>query len=370
MPQVFTPPAGARIAVGISGGVDSSVAAHLLQRAGYEVFGIFMKNWEESFSSGYCTLEEDIEDARDVCETLGIELHLVDFVREYHERVFKHFLAEYAAGRTPNPDVLCNREIKFAELAHYAERLGADYLATGHYARRAHYHGAPCLLKGRDTGKDQSYFLSQITPAQLAKALFPLGDLEKSQVRDIARAAGLITFDKKDSTGICFIGERPFREFLQHYFPSRPGPIRSVAGPIVGEHGGLMFYTIGQRQGLGIGGVAGAGEEPWYVVDKDPARNELIVAQGEHEALYHDGLIAEQLSWLNEVPADGARLTAKTRYRQSDQPCRLHWQGERLHVAFDQPQRAITPGQYLVLYDGERCLGGGVIGQRYRGQAV
>lgn len=364
---MFSAPKGSKIAVGISGGVDSSVVAYLLKSAGYDVFGIFMKNWEESFSSGYCTLEEDIQDAKDVCETVGIKLHLVDFVKEYHERVFKHFLAEYEAGRTPNPDVMCNREIKFAELLHYAEALGADYLATGHYAQRGEYQGKPALFKGLDPNKDQSYFLSQITPKQLKKALFPLGGLEKTAVRKIAEEAGLITFDKKDSTGICFIGERPFRDFLKNYFKNQEGAIKTVEGQTVGKHIGLMFYTIGQRQGLGIGGVAGASEEPWYVVEKDLKNNELIVAQGEHEALFHRVLKAEQLSWLNEYPKEGKIYQAKTRYRQSDQNCEIMWRKGEFWVDFERPQRAITLGQYLVLYDNERCLGSGVITERLKG---
>ncbi|MDO4643240.1 MAG: tRNA 2-thiouridine(34) synthase MnmA [Cardiobacteriaceae bacterium] len=362
----FLPPQSAKIAVGISGGVDSSVTAHLLKEAGYDVFGIFMKNWEESFSSGYCSVEEDIEDAQDVCETLNIPLHTVNFVQEYHERVFRQFLAEYVVGRTPNPDVLCNREIKFAELAHYAEQLGADYLATGHYARRGTHNGQAALYKGIDANKDQSYFLSQITPAQLQKALFPLGGLEKHEVRHIAEAANLITFDKKDSTGICFIGERPFRDFLAQYLPSKPGKIVTPQGVWVGEHIGLMFYTIGQRQGLGIGGVAGAREEAWYVLDKNLADNTLIVGQGEHPMLYHQALLAQQLSWLNAPPEEGRSYYAKTRYRQPDQRCHIQWRSaDTFYVIFEEAQRAITPGQYLVLYDDERCLGGGVIEQRY-----
>ena len=361
----YLPPKTAKIAVGISGGVDSSVTAYLLKEAGYDIFGIIMKNWEETYSSGYCTLEEDLEDARDICETIGIPLYTVNFVAEYHERVFKHFLAEYQAGRTPNPDVLCNREIKFAELAHYAAAHGADYLATGHYARRGEHAGTPALYKGIDGSKDQSYFLSQITPDQLARAIFPLGGLAKSEVRRIAEQAGLVTYDKKDSTGICFIGERPFRDFLSTYLPTKPGKIITAQGAWIGEHIGLMYYTIGQRQGLGIGGIAGASEEPWYVLDKNPADNTLIVGQGEHPLLYHDTLTARQLAWLNEAPEAGRVYQAKTRYRQPDQPCRITWQGEdEITVQFDEPQRAITPGQYLVLYDGDRCLGGGVIEAR------
>lgn len=366
MSELFMPPAGSRIAVGISGGVDSSVAAHVLKSQGYEVFGIFMKNWEESFSSGYCSVAEDLEDARDVCETLGIELHTVNFVQQYHERVFALFLEEYRAGRTPNPDVLCNREIKFAELAHYADSLGADYLATGHYARRLEYQGQAALYKGLDGNKDQSYFLHQITPAQLSKALFPLGGMAKSEVRALAQSLGLVTFDKKDSTGICFIGERPFRDFLRQYLPAQPGEMCTPDGKVVGEHIGLMYYTIGQRQGLGIGGVEGASELPWYVLEKDLASNTLIVGQGEHPLLFHEQLLAGQLSWLNEPPQEGREYYAKPRYRQPDQACRVFWQNDHLRVVFNAPQRAVTPGQYLVLYDGERCLGGGVIEQRMR----
>lgn len=365
MEQVFWPEKSAVIAVGISGGVDSSVAAYLLKQAGYQVIGIFMKNWEEGFSGGYCTVEEDLEDARDVCETLDIPFHAVNFVKAYHERVFRLFLEEYAQGRTPNPDILCNREIKFAELAHYAQALGANYLATGHYARRGRVNDQPALFKGLDASKDQSYFLSQMTREQLSKALFPLGEMQKSQVRDIAKQAGLVTYDKKDSTGICFIGERPFREFLQGYFPAQKGKIMSVAGQCLGEHLGLMFYTIGQRQGLGIGGVAGASEEAWYVVDKHLDTNQLIVAQGEHPALYHQALLARDCAWLNEAPCEHKRYHAKIRYRQQEQPCTLQRQGQDWLVCFDAPQRAVTTGQYVVIYDDARCLGGGVIVERY-----
>ena len=361
---LFTPKPGSRIAIAMSGGVDSSVAAHLLKTLGYEVFGIFMKNWEDTFSSGYCSVAEDLEDARDVCETLGIELHTVNFVAAYRERVFTRFLEEYRAGRTPNPDVLCNREIKFAELVDYAHALGADYLATGHYARRMQHGDRAALYKGRDRNKDQSYFLHQITPAQLERALFPLGALEKREVRRLARSQGLVTCDKKDSTGICFIGERPFRDFLRRYLPAQPGAIETPEGTVVGEHNGLMYYTIGQRQGLGIGGVAGASQEPWYVLAKDCARNVLVVGQGEHPLLYHRHLIAVRLSWLNEAPREGGRYCARIRYRQSDQPCYVSHRGERLLVRFERPQRAVTPGQYLVLYEGERCLGGGMIETR------
>ncbi len=358
---LFAPPPGSRIAVAVSGGVDSSVAAYLLKKQGHDVFAIFMKNWEETPSSGYCAVAEDLEDARDVCATLAIPLHTVNFVTAYQERVFKRFLEEYRAGRTPNPDVLCNREIKFAELADYAHTLRADYLATGHYARRMRHDGRAALYKGCDGDKDQSYFLHQINPLQLSKALFPLGALKKPEVRRMARSLGLVTFDKKDSTGICFIGERPFRDFLRRYLPAQPGEMQTPEGVVVGEHGGLMYYTIGQRQGLGIGGVAGASQEPWYVLAKDLTRNVLVVGQGEHPLLYHRHLIAGQLSWIDEAPLDGGRYLAKTRYRQPDQACRVTYRGDRLSIRFERFQRAVTPGQYLVLYAGQRCLGGGVI---------
>lgn len=366
----FQAPQGSTIAVGMSGGVDSSVTAYLLKKQGYDVFGIFMKNWEETFSSGYCSAAEDLEDARDVCQTLDIPLHTVNFVQQYHDRVFQLFLDEYRAGRTPNPDVLCNREIKFAELALYAQQLGADFLATGHYAQRLQSeHHEAALFKGVDAQKDQSYFLHQITPAQLNKAIFPLGGLQKKQVRAIAREQGLTTFDKKDSTGICFIGERPFRAFLQQYLPAQKGLMKTPNGEIVGEHMGLMYYTIGQRQGLGIGGIAGASEEPWYVLEKDLSNNVLIVGQGDHPLLYHRVLIAGQLSWLNEAPIAGRFYHAKTRYRQSDQKCRVDYAADgRLQLTFEQLQRAITLGQYAVIYDGERCLGGGVIEARMQGK--
>lgn len=358
----FLPKAGSRIVVGISGGVDSSVAALLLKEAGYDVQGVFMKNWEETYSPGYCTAEDDVFDAKDVCETIGIPLHTVNFVEAYQDRVFKYFLHEYASGRTPNPDVLCNREIKFAEFVEFAKRLGCDYIATGHYCRRGQIGDRATLLTAADQNKDQTYFLNAISQAQLAQAIFPLGDLEKSTVRKIAEEANLITYDKKDSTGICFIGERKFREFLSHYLPAKPGEIVTETGEVIGQHHGLMYYTIGQRQGLGIGGLKNYDDSPWFVAEKDLASNRLIVVQGiDNPALYKPMLKAGQLNWLQSPPADGAMLYAKTRYRQKAEPCEIHYTDGGVLVRFNDAQRAITLGQYVVFYADEMCLGGGVI---------
>lgn len=359
----FLPPKGTRIAVGISGGVDSSVSAYLLKTAGYDVHGVFMKNWEETFSPGYCSAEDDIFDARDVCDSISIPLHSVNFVKAYQERVFSHFLSEYQAGRTPNPDVICNREIKFSELLRYAEKLSCDYVATGHYGRRININGQAALMKAQDSNKDQTYFLNAIGQAQLQKALFPLGDLQKPAVRDIARTAGLVTYDKKDSTGICFIGERNFKKFLSHYLPAQPGDINTPDGDVIGRHDGLMYYTIGQRQGLGIGGLRNYNDKPWFVAAKDLNSNSLIVVQGNHHpALFKRSLVAGQLNWLREPPQDGSQIHAKTRYRQNEQACTINTlEDNRLHVTFETPQRALTVGQYAVFYDRNECLGGGVI---------
>jgi len=349
----------------MSGGVDSSVAAWLLLQQGYEVQGLFMSNWDED-EDGYCTAAEDYQDARQVCEQLQIPLHKVSFAGEYRERVFSYFLEEYRHGRTPNPDVLCNREIKFGVCYDYARRLGAEWVATGHYARVEH---APSqshakLLRGLDPNKDQSYFLHAMPGEALAHTLFPIGDLQKSEVRRLAREQTLPVFDKKDSTGICFIGERPFAQFLETYLPAQPGHIETIEGRHVGQHRGLMYYTLGQRQGLGIGGRNDAGEAPWYVADKDLARNVLIVVQGhDHPAMLRGEAWGSQLAWVAGEPP-GARFdcTAKVRYRQSDQACSVEVLGDGgVHVRFHQPQRAVTPGQYVVFYDGEVCLGGGVI---------
>lgn len=360
-----------RVIVGLSGGVDSSVAALLLLQQGFEVHGVFMKNWEDTFEAGYCAANDDLSDAEDVAETLGIPLHRVNFAEEYRQRVFAHFLEEHRRGRTPNPDILCNSEIKFRAFLDHARRLGADHIATGHYARLIH-NGITRLLKGRDTGKDQSYFLHALNQEQLRDALFPLGDLAKAEVRSIAREHDLVTHDKKDSTGICFIGERDFQAFLNRYLPTRPGPMRTPEGDIVGEHRGLAFHTLGQRHGLGIGGRPGDSGKPWYVADKILESNTLIVVQGDHSLLYRRFLRATPLHWIRGqppseylhggTPPGGTRLMAKTRYRQPDQPCTLtRLDASACEVEFDQPQRAVTPGQSIVFYAGEECLGGGVI---------
>ena len=355
-----------RIIVGISGGVDSSVAALLLQQQGDQVEGLFMKNWEEDDTQEHCSAAEDLADARQVCERLGIPLQAINFSAEYWDRVFSHFLEEYRAGRTPNPDILCNREIKFRAFLDHALRQGAEAIATGHYARIGHDGQHYQLLKGLDHGKDQSYFLYTLGQHQLAHTLFPVGELEKQTVRELAATAQLVTHDKKDSTGICFIGERNFREFLSRYLPAQAGTMQTADGQQIGRHSGLMYYTIGQRQGLGIGGVAGRPDEPWYVVGKDLVNNILLVEQGHHHPLlYSQTLQASQLSWVSgEAPALPCRCAAKTRYRQTDQPCHITQieQGVAT-VVFDTPQRAVTPGQSVVFYQDEICLGGGVIEQ-------
>lgn len=322
-----------------------------------------MTNWEDD--DGYCTAAEDLQDARRICEQLSIPLHHVNFARQYRDRVFEYFLDEYRAGRTPNPDVLCNREIKFGAFREYAKRLGGDLLATGHYARTTNIEGGTALLKGADSGKDQSYFLHAVSEEALSETVFPLGDLVKDEVRDIAHRQGLSVHGKKDSTGICFIGERPFREFLSTYLPAKPGPIHTVEGDEIGTHSGLMYYTLGQRQGLGIGGRADAGDLPWYVVGKDLKANTLLVDQGDSEFLYSRYLSASSPTWIGTTPpgiSDGIELAVKVRYRQGDQACRVRLSADdSLEVTFDQRQRAVAPGQFAVFYDGERCLGGAVI---------
>ncbi len=351
-----------RIMVGLSGGVDSAVAAMLLQQQGYAVEGLFMKNWEEDDTEEYCTAAEDLRDAQMVAARLDIPLHTVNFSGEYWERVFEHFLREYRAGRTPNPDVLCNREIKFRAFLDHALALGAGGIATGHYARIAG-DGTVRLLKGLDAKKDQSYFLYLLDQQQLDHALFPLGEMEKSEVRKLAREAGFANHGKKDSTGICFIGERKFRDFLSRYVPAQPGEIETVGGARLGRHQGLMYYTLGQRQGLQIGGVAGYDEQPWYVAAKDLQRNVLIVAQGrDHPALFRTELEAGQVHWIAARPPSlPLRCEARIRYRQPEQPCSVDACADRLRVRFDSPQRAVTPGQSIVFYQGEHCLGGGII---------
>jgi tRNA-uridine 2-sulfurtransferase len=353
-----------KVIVGMSGGVDSSVAALLLLEQGYRVEGLFMKNWEEDDGTEYCTAREDFADAQAVADKLGITLHGANFAAEYWDNVFEHFLAEYKAGRTPNPDILCNREIKFRAFLDYALLLEADFIATGHYARRGEADACSTLLKGLDDNKDQSYFLHAVGHAELEKTLFPLGELVKPEVRQLALKHGLATAKKKDSTGICFIGERRFKDFLQQYLPARPGEIHSVDGAILGMHQGLMYHTIGQRQGMGIGGVAQREESPWYVVEKDLASNVLLVAQGnDHPALFKSRLYADAIYWVSgEAPELPLKCAAKVRYRQPDQACLLTHVGEHSYqVEFESPQRAITPGQSVVFYQDECCLGGGII---------
>ncbi len=352
-----------RVIVGMSGGVDSSVAALLLLQQGYQVEGLFMKNWEEDDGTEYCTAKEDLADAQAVCDTLGIVLHTANFAAEYWDNVFEHFLQEYQAGRTPNPDILCNREIKFKAFLDYAKHLGADLIATGHYVRRVDRNGHSLLLKGLDNNKDQSYFLHAVGGNEIGQSLFPIGALEKPAVRALAEQHGLITASKKDSTGICFIGERRFTDFLKQYLPAQPGTIETTDGQVIGEHAGLMYHTIGQRQGLGIGGMKNANEDPWYVLAKDLKRNVLIVGQGnKHPWLFSRRLLTRQVNWINPVDIttlDG--LTAKVRYRQPDQACQIEQCEDGYWVTFAQPQRAVTLGQSIVFYDGETCLGGGII---------
>jgi tRNA-specific 2-thiouridylase len=354
----------AEIMVAMSGGVDSSVSALLLQNAGKSIAGMFMKNWEEDDRSGFCSAAVDAADAQAVADLLGMVLHRRNFAAEYWDRVFEDFLAEYRAGRTPNPDILCNREIKFKTFLEHATNLGAEYIATGHYVRSDCRDGVYRLLRGRDRNKDQSYFLYTIGQQQLARTLFPVGDLLKPDVRAAAAAAGLPVHDKKDSTGICFIGERDFRSFLAEYIPPAPGEIRTAEGRPVAEHSGLMYYTLGQRQGLGIGGLRGHADEPWYVLHKDLRNNILYVGQGhDHPWLFSRRLRAQQLSWVAGLPpAAGRRLTARVRYRQDDQDCVVReLRDDVLLLEFELPQRAVTAGQSVVLYDGDSCIGGGII---------
>jgi tRNA-specific 2-thiouridylase len=354
-----------KVIVGMSGGVDSSVTALLLLEQGYQVTGLFMKNWEEDDGTEQCTAMEDLADAQQVCDKLGIELKTVNFAAEYWDEVFEVFLSEFKAGRTPNPDILCNKHVKFKAFLNYAiEDLGAEYIATGHYARVTEKDGESFLLKGLDPNKEQSYFLYTLGQKQLSRTLFPIGHLHKPEIRAMAAKAGFANSRKKDSTGICFIGERKFTEFLQRYLPTLPGEIRTPEGQAIGKHHGLMYYTFGQRQGLGIGGVKNAPDEPWYVLEKDLENNILIVGQGhDHPLMLHNTLEASQLDWCSNRPlTEPLRCTAKTRYRQADQACYLEpIGGDRCKVIFDQSQRAITPGQSVVFYDGEICLGGGII---------
>ncbi len=358
-----SPSATPKVIVGMSGGVDSSVSAYLLLQQGYVVEGLFMKNWEEDDGTEYCTAKEDLKDAQAVCDKLGIKLHTANFAAEYWDNVFEHFLAEYKAGRTPNPDILCNKEIKFKAFLEYAQALGANYIATGHYTRRSADTDCAQLLKGLDPNKDQSYFLHAVNGKQIAKTLFPVGELPKPEVRRIAQEQGLATYAKKDSTGICFIGERRFKDFLQQYLPAQKGTIVTDEGKVIGEHQGLMYYTIGQRQGIGIGGVKNSAEAPWFVVSKDLANNRLVIGQGhEHPLMMSRSLYSQKLDWVaGECPTLPLRCKAKTRYRQPDQDCVIYNEGTGIRVVFEEPQRAVTAGQSVVFYNDDVCLGGGVI---------
>ncbi|WGE36188.1 tRNA 2-thiouridine(34) synthase MnmA [Actinobacillus genomosp. 1] len=359
-----------KVIIGMSGGVDSSVSAFILQQQGYQVEGLFMKNWEEDDDTDYCTAAADLADAQAVADKLGMKLHKINFAAEYWDNVFEHFLNEYKAGRTPNPDILCNKEIKFKAFLEYAaEDLGADYIATGHYVRRSGDDNNAQLLRGLDANKDQSYFLYTLSHKQVGQSLFPVGDIEKPIVRQIAEDLGLATAKKKDSTGICFIGERKFKDFLARYLPAQPGEIRTVEGKVVGRHDGLMYHTLGQRKGLGIGGVKGLSEDPFYVVEKDLINNVLVVAQGhDNSALLSSGLIATQLHWVDRQPIrENLRCTVKTRYRQTDIACEIQpIDDDTIRVIFDEPQIAVTPGQSAVFYQGEVCLGGGVIEEQLK----
>jgi len=351
-------PADTTVVVGMSGGVDSSVTAHLLKEQGYNVIGIFMKNWDDTDETGFCTATEDYEDVIAVAIQIGIPYYAVNFEKEYWDRVFEYFLAEYRLGRTPNPDVMCNKEIKFKAFLDHALKLGADFVATGHYARVDFIDGEHRLLRGKDDNKDQTYFLNQLSQDQLARTMFPIGHMDKKDVRVIAEEAGLATAKKKDSTGICFIGERNFKEFLSEYLPSQPGDMQTLDGVVKGRHDGLMYYTLGQRHGLGIGGDG----DPWFVVGKDVERNRLIVDQGDSPLLISRRLRSEPMHWIaGEAPPFPLRCEAQVRYRQPPQACTVRPAGDGIAVVFDQPQRAVTPGQSVVLYLGEVCLGGAVI---------
>lgn len=363
-----------KVIVGMSGGVDSSVSAFLLKEQGYQVEGLFMKNWEEDDTDEYCAAAQDLEDAQAICDKLNIKLHTINFATEYWDNVFEYFLAEYKAGRTPNPDIMCNKEIKFKAFLEFAcEDLGADYIATGHYVQRQFTDGHWTMVRGLDNNKDQSYFLYTLNEQQLSHTLFPVGHIEKPEVRAIAEKAGLVTHNKKDSTGICFIGERKFKDFLGQYLPAQPGIIESAEGAAVGHHDGLMYHTLGQRKGLRIGGLANAGEEPWYVVEKDLLRNVLIVGQGHnHPRLFSKGLIANQLHWVNRQDLTAPiKCTVKTRYRQEDvmctvsplEKCSNNNPEETLEYQIDfmEPQSSVTPGQSVVFYQDDVCLGGGII---------
>jgi tRNA-uridine 2-sulfurtransferase len=358
-------PKDTKVVVGMSGGVDSSVCALLLKEQGYNVVGVFMKNWEEKNDEGVCTATEDYEDVIKVCSSLDIPYYTINFVKEYWDRVFEYFLSEYRKGRTPNPDVMCNKEIKFKAFLDFAMGIGADYIAMGHYAQVDYIDGEYRLLRGIDKNKDQSYFLCELNQNQLSKSMFPIGHLTKPEVRELAKKHNLITANKKDSTGICFIGERDFREFLNNYLPAKNGTIKTLEGQIKGEHHGLMHYTLGQRKGLGIGGLG----EPWFVVEKDLKTNTLYVAQGENNpALFCNGLKATDVNWIsNKEKPSSFECSAKFRYRQQDQDVIVHIKDNNTCIVeFKNPQKAITPGQAVVFYDKEVCLGGGIIDEYFK----
>ncbi|BCE02014.1 tRNA 2-thiouridine(34) synthase MnmA [Marinicellulosiphila megalodicopiae] len=364
-PLETKPATGTKVIVGMSGGVDSSVSAYLLMQQGYQVEGLFMKNWDEDDNTEYCTAKQDLKDAQAVCDTLGIKLHQANFASEYWDNVFELFLHEYKEGRTPNPDILCNKEIKFKVFLDYAKILGAQKIATGHYCRLRTDDQQTYLLRGLDTNKDQSYFLHAVHQDQLAQTLFPVGELEKPEVRRIAEEQNLITHNKKDSTGICFIGERRFKDFLQQYLPAQPGNIEAPNGDVIGKHTGLMYYTLGQRQGLQIGGLKNYPEAPWFVGAKDLDRNVLTAVQaGSDKMLYSHSLSLSEIDWVKgQKPELPMTLTCKHRYRQPDQDCVIDFVDGQYIVKFNEPQRAITPGQSAVFYDNDICLGGGVIEQ-------
>lgn len=351
-----------KVMVGLSGGVDSAAAALLLKRQGYDVIAVFMKNWDEKDEYGVCTSTEDYNDARRVAEQIGVPFYSVNFTREYYDRVFKYFLSEYKRGRTPNPDILCNSEIKFKSFLNFSQTAGAQFLATGHYARLDHGGGVTRLLRAADNNKDQTYFLAGLNAAQLKNAMFPVGGMQKKEVRELAHEHGFINAAKKDSTGICFIGERHFKRFLSNYLPAKPGDIMDSSGRMLGKHDGLMYYTIGQRKGINIGGVDYGTGEPWFVVKKDVQSNTLIVQQGEGGALLSTALVANEINWIcGTAPGTEFVCTAKFRYRQSDQRVRVTLNGNSAYVSFFENQRAVTTGQWVVFYDGENCLGGGAI---------
>jgi tRNA-uridine 2-sulfurtransferase len=359
-------PKDTRVVVGMSGGVDSSVAALLLKQQGYDVIGIFMKNWDDTDENGVCTATEDYNDVIRVCNQIGIPYYAVNFEKQYWDKVFTYFLDEYKAGRTPNPDVMCNKEIKFKAFLEHALNLGADYLATGHYAQVAYRDGEYKMLRGHDENKDQTYFLNQLTQDQLKRVMFPIGNLEKSKVREIAKEANLATATKKDSTGICFIGERDFKEFLSNYLPAQPGRMETLDGEVKGKHDGLMYYTIGQRHGLGIGGSG----DPWFVVGKNLKENILYVGQSfENDKLYSNSITAVQVSWVSDKPMQQEfECTAKFRYRQADNPVTVQiLEDGNVNVVFKEPIRAVTPGQAVVFYNGDECLGGGTIDEVFKG---